>query len=74
MGAVDGGGFMLGSFGNENIPVGTMGRPPEGTIAEIMDDDGNLLGCNETGELVFLVKEEERQQRQVVYYKDESAS
>ena len=71
---MDGGGFMLGSFGHEDIPVGTMGRPPEGTIAEIMDDDGNLLGCNETGELVFLVKEEERQQRQVVYYKDEAAS
>jgi crotonobetaine/carnitine-CoA ligase len=73
-GAVDGGGFMLGSFGHESIPVGTMGRPPEGTIAEIMDDDGNLLGCDETGELVFLVKQEELQQRQVVYYKDEGAS
>lgn len=73
-GAVDGGGFMLGSFGHQNIPVGTMGRPPEGSIAEIMDDDGNLLGCNETGELVFLVKEEELKQRQVVYYKDEAAS
>ena len=73
-GAVDGGGFMLGTFGHENIQVGTMGRPPEGSIAEIMDDNGNLLGCNETGELVFLVKEEELEQRQVVYYKDEAAS
>jgi len=73
-GAVDGGGFSLGTFGRENIPVGTMGRPPEGVIAEIMDDDGNLLGCNETGELVFLVKEDELEQRKVVYYKDEAAS
>jgi crotonobetaine/carnitine-CoA ligase len=73
-GAVDGGGFSLGTFGRENVPLGTMGRPPEGMLADIMDDDGNLLGPHETGELVFLVKEEERRQRQVVYYKDEAAS
>jgi crotonobetaine/carnitine-CoA ligase len=73
-GAVDGGGFALGTFGYENVPVGTMGRPAENVIAEIMDDNGNLLGCNETGELVFLVKPEELEQRKVVYYKDEAAS
>ncbi len=73
-GAVDGGGFMLGSYGRENIPVGTMGMPPDGVTGEIMDDDGNLLGPDEPGELVFLVKEEEREQRKVVYYKDETAS
>jgi crotonobetaine/carnitine-CoA ligase len=73
-GAVDGGGFMLGTFGREDIPVGTMGMPPDGITAEIMDDDGNLVGPDEPGELVFHVKEEELQQRSVVYYKDEAAS
>jgi len=73
-GAVDGGGFMLGTFGRENIPVGTMGMPPEGVTAEIMDDDGTLLGPDQPGELVFHVKEEEAEQRKVVYYKDEAAS
>ena len=73
-GAVDGGGFMLLSYGRENIPVGTMGQPPDGVTAEIMDDDGTLLGPDEPGELVFRVKEEEREQRKVVYYKDEEAS
>jgi crotonobetaine/carnitine-CoA ligase len=73
-GAVDGGGFMLGTFGRENIPVGTMGMPPDGVTAEIIDDDGNLLGPDQPGELVFHVKEEEQEQRKVVYYKDEKAS
>jgi len=73
-GAVDGGGFMLGTYGRENIPVGTMGMPPDGVTAEIMDDDGNLLGPDEPGELVFQVKDEELEQRKVVYYKDAEAS
>ncbi len=73
-GAVDGGGFMLFSYGRENIPVGTMGMPPDGVTAEIMDDDGNLLGPDEPGELVFQVKEDEAEQRKVAYYKDEQAS
>jgi crotonobetaine/carnitine-CoA ligase len=51
-----------------------MGMPPDGITAEIMDDDGNLVGPDEPGELVFHVKEEELQQRSVVYYKDEAAS
>ena len=75
-GAVDGGGFMLGTFGREkeNPPVGTMGKQPDNVIAEIMDDDGNILGPDEIGELVFLVKEEEKEQRKVTYYKNEEAS
>jgi len=73
-GAVDGGGFMLGTYGRENIPVGTMGMPPDGVTAEIMDDDGTLLGPDEPGELVFQVKKDEAEQRKVVYYKDEGAS
>lgn len=73
-GAVDGGGFMLGTFGQTDVPVGTMGKPNPGTTAEIMDDDGNILGPDEVGELVFLVLESEIEDRQVVYYKDEKAS
>jgi crotonobetaine/carnitine-CoA ligase len=75
-GAVDGGGFMLGTFGREkeNPPVGTMGKQPADVVAEIIDDDGTILGPDEVGELVFLVKEEEKEQRKVSYYKDEESS
>lgn len=73
-GAVDGGGFSLGAGGDPNAPVGSMGKVPEGTIAEIMDDDLNILGADTVGELVFLVKEEEKEQRKVSYYKNPEAS
>ena len=76
-GAVDGGGFFLGTYGRdaENPPVGTMGKPAANMIAEIMDDDGKIfIEPDNVGELVFLVKEEEKAQRQVKYYKDEAAS
>ena len=75
-GAVDGGGFSLGTFGRdaEHPPVGTMGKPPDNVTAEIMSDDGKILEPDEVGELVFLVKEEEKEERKVVYYKNEEAS
>jgi len=73
-GAVDGGGFSLGAGGDPNAPVGSMGKPPEGTIAEVMDDDLKILGSNTVGELVFQVKEAERAQRKVSYYKNPEAS
>ena len=73
-GAVDGGGFSLGAQGDPNPPVGSMGKPPEGTIGEVMDDDLNILDPNTVGELVFLVKEEEKKQRKVSYYKNPEAS
>ena len=75
-GAVDGGGFMLSTYGREaeKPPVGTMGKPPNNVVGEIMDDEGNILDPNEVGELVFLVKKGEKEQRQVKYYKNEEAS
>ncbi|MFW9824025.1 MAG: AMP-binding protein [Candidatus Thorarchaeota archaeon] len=73
-GAVDGGGFILGPFFQKNVPVGSMGKPLGSSVADIMDDDGNLLGADEVGELVFQVKEEEFEQRKVVYYKDENST
>lgn len=74
-GATDGGGFMLGNFANEeNVPVGTMGKPLRGVIGEIMDDDGKILEPNRVGELVFLVRESELASRQVKYFKDEESS
>jgi len=75
-GAVDGGGFFLGTYGREaeNPPVGTMGKPAGNMIAEIVDEEGKILAPDEVGELVFLVKEEEKAQRQVKYYKDDAAS
>jgi len=74
-GATDGGGFGLGAQGAVNVPVGSMGKPPAGTVAGIMDDSGAILEEPEkVGELVFLVREGEVKQRQVKYYKDEEAS
>ncbi len=74
-GAMDGGGFSLGSWGQKNVPVGTMGKPQPGVIAAIMDDNGEIVDVPEkVGELVFLVKESEIKARQVEYYKDEDAS
>ncbi|MFX1345496.1 MAG: AMP-binding protein [Promethearchaeota archaeon] len=73
-GAVDGGSFALGTDGDPNAPVGSMGKSAPGIIAEIMDDEMNILGPNETGELVFLVKKEEEEMRKVTYYKNPEAS
>jgi len=73
-GAVDGGGYLLGPFFQKNVPVGSMGKPIGGTVGDIMDEDGNLLEPNEVGELVFLVKKGELEQRKVTYYKDESST
>jgi len=73
-GAVDGGGFMLGTFGYDNAPVGTMGRADPAVTAKIMDDDGNILETNQVGELVFLVEESDLENRKVTYYKDDKAS
>jgi len=73
--ATDGGGFSLGAQGVTNVPVGSMGKPPAGTVAGIMDDSGAILEeSDKVGELVFLVREVEVKQRQVKYYKDEEAS
>jgi crotonobetaine/carnitine-CoA ligase len=73
-GAVDGGGFSLGTGGAPDAPVGSMGKPPEGVTAEIMDDDMKILDPNTVGELVFLIKEEEKATRKVSYYKNKEAS
>ncbi len=73
-GAVDGGGFSIGTFGRENPPVGTMGKTNENTTAEIIDDEYNILKPDEVGELVFLVEELDAEQHQVHYYKDKKSS
>ncbi|MHA1254508.1 MAG: AMP-binding protein [Promethearchaeota archaeon] len=74
-GAVDGGGYLLGPFFQKGpIPVGTMGKPLPGSVADIMDDSGKLMPPNEVGELVFLVNKGEIEQRKVTYYKDEKSS
>jgi len=73
-GAVDGGGYVLGPFFQTNVPVGSMGKPLGSTKADIMDDEGNLLGPDEVGELVFLVKKGELKMRKVTYYKDKTST
>jgi crotonobetaine/carnitine-CoA ligase len=74
-GAVDGGGYLLGPFFQKGpVPVGTMGKPLPGSVADIMDESGKLMSANEVGELVFLVNKAEIDQRKVTYYKDEESS
>jgi crotonobetaine/carnitine-CoA ligase len=73
-GAVDGGGYILGPFFQKNVPTGSMGKPLGDSVADIMDDDGNLLGADVVGELVFQVEEQELERRKVVYYKDETST
>jgi crotonobetaine/carnitine-CoA ligase len=74
-GATDGGGFMLTSGGRDDMPVGSMGRPLPGVVAEVMDDNGVILKeLEQIGELVFLVPERELKQREVKYYKDDESS
>jgi len=72
-GAVDGGGFSLGSQGG-NPPVGSMGKPPAGVTAGLMDENTLIKEPGVPGELVFLVKDGEQDQRKVTYYKNEDAS
>jgi len=69
--ATDGGGFMLTSLGAEDRPVGSMGKPLQGTIASILDDDGTHLGPEEICELVF---EWKKKTLPSIYYKNEEAS
>ncbi|KKM85929.1 hypothetical protein LCGC14_1284150 [marine sediment metagenome] len=73
-GAVDGGGFFLGPFFQKNVPVGSMGKTIGSMVADIMDDEGDLLQPNEVGELVFKVGRKEIEQRKVTYYKDEGST
>ncbi len=71
--ATDGGGFALANFGVVKPRVGSMGKCLGGNAA-ILDDDGNLLGPNEVGELVFEWRDREAKQREVKYYKNVEAS
>ncbi|MHA1915226.1 MAG: AMP-binding protein [Promethearchaeota archaeon] len=73
-GAVDGGGFGLSTRMDPTAPVGSMGKADDDSTAEIMDDDMNILGPDEVGELVFLVKKQEKERRKVSYYKNPEAS
>ncbi len=76
-GATDSGGFMLinvGTLTGQKQPVGSMGKPLPGIMASVLDDEGNHLGPNEIGELVFEWKEKETKQREVKYFKNEEAS
>ena len=73
-GATDGGGFMLTAGGSPDVPVGSMGKPLPGTVAEVMDNGVILPEPEKVAELVFLVRETEVKQRQVKYFKDADAS
>jgi len=74
-GATDGGGFALYTYGFKDVPVGTMGKPMGGVMAEVQDEDGTVLTTpGDIGELVFLVRENEVDERSVKYYKDEESS
>jgi len=69
-GATDGGGFVLYNLGTS--PPGSMGRPPKGMEALIVDEAGNEVPPGVVGELVFKVTDPSCQT--VRYYKNPAAS
>jgi len=69
-GAVDGGGFFLFNIGN--APKGSMGTPPPGIEAKVVDDEGRELPPGEAGNLVFRV--DDPAARRVEYFKNPDAS
>jgi carnitine-CoA ligase len=69
-GAVDGGGFSLMNIGQ--APKGSMGKPPPGVEAKVVDDDGVEVAAGEVGNLVFKIDNPET--RRVEYFKNPQAS
>ena len=69
-GAVDGGGFSLLNLGTS--PKGSMGKPPPGTEARVVDDQDKEVPAGEVGELVFKVDDPEA--RRVEYLKNQKSS
>jgi crotonobetaine/carnitine-CoA ligase len=69
-GAVDGAGFLTFNFGN--APVGSIGQPPPGVEARIVDPNGLEVEIGTPGELTFRI--DDPQERRVEYYKNPEAS
>ena len=69
-GAVDGGGFSLLNLGTS--PKGSMGKPPPGTEARVVNDQDKEVPAGEVGELVFKV--DNPQARRVEYLKNQKSS
>jgi crotonobetaine/carnitine-CoA ligase len=69
-GAVDGGGFSL--FNPGTAPKGSMGKPPPGVEARIIDDNGNQCPTGEAGNLIFKI--DNPAARRVEYFKNPNAS
>jgi carnitine-CoA ligase len=69
-GAVDGGGFSLFNAGTS--PKGSMGKPPPGIQAKVVDDNGVECPVGEAGNLTFKV--DNPAARRVEYFKNPNAS
>ena len=69
-GAVDGGGFSL--FNPGIAPKGSMGRPPPGVEARVVDEQGTEMPVGEAGNLVFKI--DNPVARRVEYFKNPEAS
>lgn len=69
-GAVDGGGFSL--FNPGTAPKGSMGKPPPGMQAKVVDDDGNECPVGVAGNLMFKI--DNAAARRVEYFKNPQAS
>jgi carnitine-CoA ligase len=69
-GAVDGGGFSLLNLGTS--PKGSMGKPPPGTEARVVNDQDKEVPAGEVGELVFKV--DDPAARRVEYLKNQKSS
>jgi len=68
-GAVDGGGKGIMNLGT--APPGSLGKPPSMRSIRIVDEEGNDVPENATGELLFAIK---NKQSLVEYYKNPAAS
>jgi crotonobetaine/carnitine-CoA ligase len=69
-GAVDGGGFSL--FNGGTSPKGSMGKPPPGIQAKVVDDNGSEVPVGEAGNLIFKI--DNPNARRVEYFKNPAAT
>lgn len=69
-GAVDGGGFFLFNMGT--APKSSMGKPPPGIEAKVIDDERREVSPGEIGNLVFKI--DDPKARGVEYFKNPGAS
>lgn len=69
-GSTEAGGVLINLMGEG--PVGSMGKPPKGTLATVLDEDGKPCAPGQPGELCF--RPETGEPAPVTYYRNQDAS